>query len=65
MSESSSGPGYEDEMDVDGFGKVTMPEPELKEQLKYAEDYELLKTLVPPALPSSLFRVYLFFSEDK
>ncbi|KAG6553003.1 hypothetical protein Mapa_005340 [Marchantia paleacea] len=45
--------GYEDEMDVDGFGKVTTPEPELKEQLKYAEEYELLKTLVRVTCSSS------------
>jgi hypothetical protein len=36
----------EDEMDIDGIGKTTVPEPALEQQLRRAGDYDLLKHLV-------------------
>jgi hypothetical protein len=36
----------EDEMDIDGIGKTTVPEPALEQQLHRAGDYDLLKHLV-------------------
>ncbi|KAL3693449.1 hypothetical protein R1sor_007100 [Riccia sorocarpa] len=38
--------GSEDEMDIDDGGEVAAPEPRLEQQLKNAENHDLLRTLV-------------------
>ncbi|KAH8945875.1 hypothetical protein BDL97_12G064500 [Sphagnum fallax] len=44
----------EDEMDIDGIGKTTVPEPALEQQLRRAGDYDLLKHLVRLTLPETV-----------
>ncbi|KAH9545895.1 hypothetical protein CY35_12G070200 [Sphagnum magellanicum] len=44
----------EDEMDIDGIGKTTVPEPALEQQLHRAGDYDLLKHLVRLTLPETV-----------
>lgn len=43
-----SGPGYEDEMEIDGSVKAAVREPALELQLQQAASFELLRNLVYP-----------------